>query len=113
MNIMRNSIGLTAAITLTTSLALAFVADVEATPPGTTGSRAVVVHYSHLDLDREADRSALLRTLRRAAGKACGGYDNRDLAGRAAWHACRDTALADAVDRIGDARLAGQRRKAS
>jgi UrcA family protein len=36
-----------------------------------------VIHFSHLDLDRPADRQALLRQVERAADKLCEGRQTR------------------------------------
>jgi len=71
---------------------------------------AVAVRYGDLDLGRDTDVQALYTRLRAAAARVCGPVETRDLARHAAWRECRDSALARAVDQLGNARLAALHR---
>lgn len=58
----------------------------------------VTVRYDELDLARPAGAEAMLKRLKQAAERACGGRpDNRLLSDQRMFHQCVETALDDAV----------------
>lgn len=107
MKTMQRIAGLGGALLLTAGMVAGFAAPAEAAPPARAAeTRSVTVGFADLDLRTEAGVQALYRRLGRAAGRACGDYATRDLAARADWQRCRAEALAGAVERFGDARVA-------
>ncbi len=79
--------------------------NITARAPGLV-SKAVAVNFADLDLRHPAGIETLYKRLETAARQACGIYDTRDIKGVRANRACRENALADAVARIGNERLA-------
>jgi UrcA family protein len=107
MKTMQKISGLGGALLITAGMVAGFATTVEAAPPAwAVETRSVSVRHADLDLGHEAGVRALYARLRVAAGNACGNYGPRDLAARADWRRCRDEALAGAVERFGDARVA-------
>lgn len=81
-------------------------ADADGSPAADAGGRAAVVHYDDLDLTRAQGVRALYARLAAAAERVCGSYDARDARARRSVRACRQAALAEAVNRIDHAGLA-------
>jgi UrcA family protein len=106
MNTMQKVTGMAGVMFIAAGMATGSAATAEAAPPAGMETRSVPVRYADLDLSREAGVRALYDRLRSAASRACGTFDNRDLAGRKYWQSCRDAALADAVGRLGNERVA-------
>ena len=65
-----------------------------------------IVRYSFQDLASEQSSRALYERLMSAARSVCPGYDSRDLGAYADSRACQRQAVARAIHRIGNAKLA-------
>ena len=89
----RNALSLILAAGLTISGSAALAGTVE------TGT-AVPVRFGDLDLKTEAGVAALKQRIDRAARKACGTYDIRDLKRMSAADACREFALGNASHEV-------------
>jgi UrcA family protein len=109
MKTMQKISGLAGALVITTGMAAGFASNAEAAGKG-IATRSVAVRYGDLDLRHEAGVRALYQRLRMAAKQACGTLDTRHLAAHAAWQDCRNAALADAVERLGNERVAALHR---
>lgn len=110
MNTMQKISGLASALVITAGMLAGFATNAEAAAPASVETRSITVSYADLDLNREAGVRTLYKRLRLAAKQACGSVDTRDLAARAAWYECRDAALATAVERLGNERIAALHR---
>lgn len=61
----------------------------------------VTVSYADLDLSKAAGAQTLYKRIKNAAARVCGSSGRYTiLEGRKAWHACYDTAVANAVAQI-------------
>jgi len=80
-----------------TTLALGGTA---ATAASVEPGNSVPVRFGDLDLTTDAGLAKLKGRIHRAARKACGSYDIRDLERTAAANACRDFALSKANPEI-------------
>jgi UrcA family protein len=67
---------------------------------------SVVVHYADLNLATEQGARALYRRIAIAAWNVCPHADNRDLIAAAVSRACREQAIARAVQEVGTPLLA-------
>ena len=76
-----------------------------AASPAATATTAVTVRYGDLNLSNPEGAAALYARLRSAARKVCGTADPRELSAYDAVKQCYELALADAVERIDQARL--------
>ena len=63
-------------------------------------THSITVEYGDLELGNGLAVDELYARITAAARRACGYYDSRSLRARAAWRACYDTAVADALDRV-------------
>ena len=63
-------------------------------------THSVTVEYGDLELGSGLAVDKLYARIAAAAERACGSYDSRSLRARAAWRACYDAAVADALDRV-------------
>lgn len=76
-------------------------------------TRSVVVSYETASLGQDTGAQALHERLEAAARHTCGTLEAKDLRARREWQTCYETALNDAVARVGHERLAsvnGKRR---
>ena len=71
-----------------------------ATEPVAADSRSITIEYSDLERGNGLALDKLHTRIAAAAERACGDYDPRDLRARAAWRACYDAAVANAVGRV-------------
>jgi UrcA family protein len=71
-----------------------------AAEPVAAQSRSVTIEYGDLELGNGLAVDKLHARIAAAAKRACGDYDSRSLRARAAWRACYDAAMADALDRL-------------
>jgi UrcA family protein len=90
--------------TLTFALALGLQSAHADTPQGLP---SVVVQYADLDVSHSTGASALYHRLRGAAETVCSPLDGRDLASRAAFNACVQSALNTAVAKVNQPALTG------
>ena len=61
----------------------------------------VTVSYADLDITSPAGAERLAVRLQNGVEAACARPDTRALKAMAAWSACKDTAMADAVEQLG------------
>lgn len=94
------ALGAVATAALFGSPAIAAAAQPAAAAPEAT------VYYSFKDLATEQSTRAFYARLMSAARSVCPGYDSRDLGDFAASRQCQRQALARAIHRIGNAKLA-------
>ena len=71
-----------------------------AAEPAAANARSVTIEYGDLELGNGLGVDKLHARIAAAAERACGQYEARDLRARAAWHACYDATVADALDRV-------------
>ena len=104
MNAQNRALTLMAISAVATSALAGQLASASEGPVETT--HVVSVEYVPATLSSEEGAQALYERLRDAAARACGRYERRDLAARQQWKACYSQALAAAVERVGDERIA-------
>lgn len=63
-------------------------------------SHSITVEYGDLELNNGLAVDKLHARINAAARRACGYYDSRSLRAAAAWRACYDAAVADALERV-------------
>ena len=71
-----------------------------AAEPIAGNTRSITVEYGDLELGNGLAVDKLYARITAAAERACGAYDSRNLRARAAWRACYDAAVAEALDRV-------------
>lgn len=81
-----------------------------ATEAAAPNARSAAVEYADLALDNGFAVDELYARIAAAAKQVCGDYDVRDLRARAAWRACYEAAVADAVARVPHAAVAERHR---
>ncbi|HVJ29547.1 MAG TPA: UrcA family protein [Gammaproteobacteria bacterium] len=86
-----------------------------AAEPAAADARSVTIEYGDLELGNGLAVDKLHARIAAAAERACGDYDARNLRARAAWLACYDVAVADALDRaqlpaLAERNLSGRKR---
>ena len=87
-------VSLTAALAASVlTLAPSFAADLSA-------PQEVAVYYDELNMNSDLGAAALYSRLRAASRRVCSAYDSRELRQRAAFSACFDHALTNAVERV-------------
>jgi len=86
------------------SLAAALAASVLALTPSfeadPTAPREVAVYYDELNMNSDRAAATLYSRLRAASRQVCSALDSRELRQRAAFNACFEHALSNAVERV-------------
>lgn len=86
---------------------LAFVGSTAVAAPQTE-VREITVNYADLNLESAAGIEALYTRIRAAARQVCGSADRHDLAAQSDMRECRESAIANAVAKVGNAALAAR-----